>query len=133
MRPWRLTRLEREDAERVLSGLRSGLRISPLDDDEAGPSSCTVDALHALRVTYASVRDVDETTLRVRAAFALRAALRADAEARAEEMCATLTRGLRDSGAGPHAQSYALIIECVVCASCEWPFDPLGRRAMVGS
>ena len=89
-RPWRLTRRQRVEMDAALTALRAGPH--PYHCDCIGPSDGTVAALAALGLSSGDVPTdhdeddgVPERVLRARLAIALRAALRADEDARCEE------------------------------------------------
>lgn len=83
-RPWRLTRAQRVEMEAALMRLRGNIRIADVD---GWYSSETYEATRALGAYAADALDVGvpEAALRARVAIALRAALRADEDARCEE------------------------------------------------
>lgn len=85
MRPWRLTRRQRVEMEAALLALRARVETWPTTDSLAN-------AMRALRVDgwglmsrYSLMDDRWLRILRARVAIALRAALRADEDARCEE------------------------------------------------
>lgn len=84
-RPWRLTRAQRVEMEAALARLRGNVRTVP--DADGWYSSETVEVARVLGVhTMEAVNDgLPESVFRARLAIALRAALRADEDARCEE------------------------------------------------
>lgn len=99
-RPWRLTRRQRVEMEAALACLRARVETWPTTDSLAG-------AMRALRVDgwglmsrYSLMDDRWLRTLRARVAIALRAALRADEDARCEEALARAGYG-EETGATP--------------------------------
>lgn len=90
-RPWRLTRAQRVEMEAALMRLRGNIRIADVD---GWYSSETYEATRALGAYAADALDVGvpEAALRARVAIALRAALRADEDARCEEVYVSVWR-----------------------------------------
>lgn len=84
-RPWRLTRAQRVEMEAALARLRGDVRTVP--DADGWYSSETIEVARVLGVhTMEAVNDgIPESIARARLAIAIRAALRADEDARCEE------------------------------------------------
>lgn len=84
-KPWRLTRAQRVEMEAALARLRGDVRTVP--DVDGWYSSETVEVARVLGVyTMEAVNDgMPESVARARLAIAIRAAMRADEDARCEE------------------------------------------------
>lgn len=122
MRPWRLTRRQRVEMEAALMALRSeGVRM----ERDIYPCTSTVEALRVAGVSLGlGVHDHDESILRARVALALRAALRADEDARCED---AFTRLAAESS--PEAQRWQRDVSyCVGEFWREWPALRRGER-----
>lgn len=99
-RPWRLTKAQRVEMEAALARLRGDVRTVP--DVDGWYSSETVEVARVLGVyTMEAVNDgMPESVARARVAIALRAALRADEDARCEETLRRAGYG-EETGATP--------------------------------
>lgn len=121
--PWRLTRAQRVEMEAALARLRGNVRTVP--DAEGWYSSETVEVTRTLGAyTMDAVDDgVSESVFRARVAIALRAALRADEDARCEEALRRAGYG-EETGATPGDAwdtGYDEGACSVIDVSREWP------------